>query len=128
MIIEECFEDRRSERSSFTSQALHLQLKQVSDSFDLDAMVLSDDKGNLWSSSHFSNDNLGLALSLAGMGELSAPDGFCQIQGPTRPVMFKMFQVQQATLYLCAQGDHADFRPALAHAADGVERILSELS
>lgn len=128
MIIEECFEDRRTNRSCFTSQALHLQLKQVSASFKLDAMVLSDDKGNLWSSSHFNSGIEGLALSLAGMGELSDSEGFCQIQGPTRPVMFKKFQVQKATLYLAAQGDRPDFRPALSRAVAGVERILDELS
>jgi len=125
MIIQECFEDRRNQRSSFTSQALHFQLKQASESFDLDAMVLSDDKGNLWSSSHFSSDIEGLAITLAGMGELSDMEGFCQVQGPNRPVMFKKLEVQEATLYLTAQGDHADFRPALCHVAEGVERILS---
>lgn len=126
MIIEDCFEDRRNERSSFTSQALHYQLKQASESFDLEAMVLSDDKGNLWSSSHFSRDIEGLAVSLAGMGALSDLEGFCQVQGPRRPVMFKKLQVQEATLYLTAQGDRADYRPALSHVAEGVERILGE--
>ena len=61
----------------------------------------------------------------AAKGELSDMEGFCQVQGPTRPVMFKKLEVQEATLYLTAQGDHADFRPALSHVAQGVERILN---
>ncbi len=128
MIIADCFEDRRTERSAFTSQALHYQLKQASSEFCLDAIVLSDDQGNLWSSSHYDNITEGLALSMAGVGELSGADGYCQVQGPSRGVMLKKFQVEQATLYLAAQGGSSDFRPALQRVAAGVERILSAAS
>ncbi len=125
MIIQECFEDRRNERSKFTSQALHYQLKQASDQFGLDALVLSDDQGNLWSSSHYNSVTEGLAFSLAGVGQLSDDEGYCQVQGPSRGVMLKKISMEQATLYLAAQGEGNDFRNALSHTAEGVQRILA---
>lgn len=125
MIIQDCFECRRNERSAFASEALHFQLKQVSSHYGLDALVLSDDRGNLWSSSNADDISAGLALSVAGLGELSDDDGFCQVQGPSQGVMLKKITVEQTTLYIAAQGATNDFRPALNHVADGVERILA---
>jgi C4-dicarboxylate-specific signal transduction histidine kinase len=120
--------ERRLQRSPHASQALNFQLSQISRKFDLDGMVLADARGNLWAASQWDPLRSHLASTVATMGVLAAGrDRFTIAQDAGRSVGVKTLRVGEALLYLAAQGAQSRARPALDHAADGVERILEQL-
>jgi len=120
--------ERRSQRSPHASQALNYQLCHVSRKFDLDAMVLADADGRLWAASTWDPARSHLASTVATMGVLAGGrDRFTIAHDVGRSVGVKTLRVGSALLYLAAQGAQLRTRPALDHAATGVERILGSL-
>jgi len=120
--------ERRHQRSDHASEALNHQLFQVSTRYDLDAMVLADADGHLWAASRWDPARSHLANTVATMGVLAGGrDRFTIAQELGHSVQVHTLQIGQARLYLAAQGAQARTRPALAHAVDGVERILGAL-
>jgi hypothetical protein len=118
--------ERRTNRSSYASQALQLQLLQVAEQFCLDAVVLSDSLGHVWAASCRSPEEGGLVSELASMGRSSsAPKQ--RVRRGRSSVMVRRLQVGPATLFLAAQGAERRSGPALERATDGVERILGDL-
>jgi hypothetical protein len=118
--------ERRRRRSSFASEALHLQLLEVAIRYKLDAIVLRDTLGHLWAASSLDPgaSDIGAGLDPA---ELSpAGRDLFEGQGP-RPVLMRRLRVGPATLFLSAQGSRSASRQAVAQAAPGVERILGGL-
>jgi len=120
--------ERRTQRSTHASEALNYQLSQISQRFELDAMVLADAEGHLWAASRWDPARSHLASTVATMGVLAAGrDRFTIAHELGHSVQVHALQIGEARLYLAAQGAQARTRPALQHAVGGVERILGAL-
>lgn len=120
--------ERRNQRSTHASQALSYQLSQVSQRYDLDALVLADAEGNLWAASTWNPAGSHLASTVATMGVLAGGrDRFTIAHDLGHSVRVQTLRIGPAMLYLAAQGAQARTRPALDHAAGGVQRILGTL-
>jgi hypothetical protein len=118
--------ERRRRRSSFASEALHLQLLEVATRYKLDAIVLRDTLGHLWAASSLDPAaGIGHGLDPAAL-DPDGPELFRSRVG-RRPVLVRRLRVGPATLFLSAQGAPRSTRPALARAVPGVERILGAL-
>lgn len=119
--------ERRHQRSPWASQALQYQLRQVSERYRLDSMVLADTRGRLWAACTLDPVHTHLASSVATMGVLAEGKGFTIAKQQGRSVRVKTLKIGEATLYLAAQGAQKSAKKALEHAACGVERILGAL-
>jgi len=105
-----------------------LQLRQLSRRYNLDALVLADADGHLWAASALDPVRAHLATAVATMGVLAGPnEQFTVAQQVGRSVWVRKLQIGRALLYLAAQGAQSRTRPALEHAANGIERILGPL-
>jgi len=118
--------ERRTNRSSYASQALQLQLLHVAEEYRLDAVVLSDSLGHVWAASCRSPEVGGLVSELASIGRSSSASKQ-RVRRGRSSVMVRRLRVGPATLFLAAQGARRRSGPALDCATDGVERILGDL-
>ncbi len=119
--------ERRRRRSSFASEALHLQLLEVATRYKLDAIVLRDTLGHLWAASSLDPRGTELGAELDPAQLRPAGRDLFEHQHEGRRVLVRRLQVGAATLYLSAQGARSSSRQAVAQAGPGVERILGGL-
>jgi hypothetical protein len=113
--------ERRSRRSPWASEALHLQLLRAVQEQELQSLVLSDTLGHVWAASSRSPSAPSAAPGARG------DDGPDLQRGEQRgvPWVVQRLRVGPAVLYLSAQGATDDL--ALQRTVVGVERILGEL-
>lgn len=116
--------ERRQRRSLWASEALHLQLLQVAAGYQLEALVLADELGNMWAASGLDPSPRAI---LRGLGDWTAPTDEPGLFRGGEDVLVKRLQVGTATLFLAARGGADRSRLALEHAAPGVTRILTSL-
>ena len=113
--------ERRSRRSPWASEALHLQLLRAVQEQELQSLVLSDTLGHVWAASSRSPS---ATAASPGPRVDEGPDlQRCERQGV--PCVVQRLRVGPAVLYLSAQGATDDH--ALRKTVAGVERILGEL-
>ncbi len=103
IITDEWSTERRTERSSWASEALYHQLKRVATQYDLEAVVLTDRLGHLWAASNTDPMTSGLVAHLNSQGLLNPDRDISTSKRGRCSVVVKTFQVGPATLFLAAQ-------------------------
>ena len=121
------YADRRKTRSTWASEALGHQLREVTGCYSMESLVLADRGGNLWAAAAADPTSVQLARAVARLGTLASGSAFQIAQQSGRSVRVCRLQIGSAALFLAAQGAQRSTEPALAHAAEGVERILASL-
>ncbi len=119
--------ERRQKRSPWASQALQFQLQQITQEFQLDSLILTDSKGNLWAASSIDPVSGHLAQKVASIGVLGGGKGFTVVQDKGKTISVSRINVGQAHLFLAAHGAQRQADLAIEMAVPGVERILHGL-
>ncbi len=115
--------ERRSRRSPWASEALHLQLLRAVQQHELQALVLSDALGQVWAAS--SRTLSSPPLSPGPLADDGPDLQRCDRRGVA--MLVQRLRVGPAVLYLSAQHGAGEGEAGLKLAAAGVVRILNGL-